>query len=210
MTEIIVVRHGETDWNASEIFRGRRDICLNETGEIQAKLLGTHLMGTNLEAIYSSPLSRALETARAVADRQGLKVKIAPGLIDFDYGEWEGLAREAVKKKYKALYERWLKKPHLVSIPGGEDLARVRERARCELESIVSSHTGQVLLVSHRVAVKVLICYLLGLDNSHFWLIKHDLGGISIFKHESGRYILVRHNDTSYLGKVEKGTQNDF
>ena len=209
MTEIIIVRHGETRWNAGEIFRGRRDIGLNDNGKKQAQLLGTYLIGANFEAVYSSPLSRALETCCSVAEKQGLSINIASDLIDFDYGEWEGLAHSLVQERYSAVYKMWLKEPHLVDIPGGESLADVRKRARSIIDTVISKHSGRVLLVSHRVVIKVLTCYMLGLDSSHFWLIRHDLGGITIFKHDRGRFILVRHNDISYLGNETQIT-SDF
>ena len=104
MTEIILVRHGETNWNVTEVFRGRIDVDLNETGLKQAKLQSGYLAGINIDAIYSSPLKRALKTAEVIAGRKKLEVKIAPGLIDFDFGTWQGLSRQEVMNKYKAIY----------------------------------------------------------------------------------------------------------
>jgi len=210
MTQIIVARHGETEWNASEIFRGRRDIGLNETGIKQAELLGNYLTDLRVEAIYSSPLKRALDTARSVAKHHNLNVNVNPGLMDFNYGAWEGLTHQVVKDKYRELYTRWLKEPHLVNIPEGENLGEVRERAKSLLDRVVSKHSGLVVLVSHRVVNKVMICSMLGLENSHFWDIKQDLGGITVFEHESGRYKLIKHNDTSYLNQIQKHTLDDF
>ena len=210
MTQIIIARHGETEWNASEIFRGRRDIGLNETGIEQAELLGNYLIDLRIEAIYSSPLKRALDTARSVAKHHSLNVNVNPGLMDFNYGAWEGLTHQAVKDKYRELYTRWLKEPHLVKIPEGGNLDEVRERAKSLLDRVVSKHSGLVVLVSHRVVSKVMICSMLGLENSHFWDIKQDLGGITVFEHESDRYKLIKHNDTSYLNQIQKHTLDDF
>jgi broad specificity phosphatase PhoE len=210
MTQIIVARHGETEWNASEIFRGRRDIGLNDTGIKQAELLGNYLTDLRIEAIYSSPLKRALDTARSVAKHHSLNVNVNPGLMDFNYGAWEGLTHQVVKDKYRELYTRWLKEPHLVNIPEGENLGEVRERAKSLLDRVVSKHSGLVVLVSHRVVNKVMMCFMLGLENSHFWDIKQDLGGITVFEHERGRYKLIKHNDTSYLNQIQKHTLDDF
>jgi len=74
----------------------------------------------------------------------------------------------------------------------------------------VSKHSGLVVLVSHRVVNKVMICSMLGMENSHFWDIMQDLGGITVFEHESGRYKLIKHNDTSYLNQIQKHTLDDF
>jgi broad specificity phosphatase PhoE len=210
MAEIILVRHGETEWNIKEIFRGRIDVELNDTGLRQAELLAEYLGGIKIEAVYSSPLKRALNTAQAIARHHKLNVETAPGLIDFDYGKWQGLSHKEVKRRYKGLYNEWREKPHLVKMPGGESLDVVRERALKVVQAVVAKHNGTVVLVSHRVVNKVLICALLGLDNSHFWNIRQDNCGITTFVHENGRFILIKHNDTSFLTPLLKAKPNDF
>jgi len=210
MVEIILVRHGETEWNIKEIFRGRIDIELNETGIKQAELLAEYLSQVEMEAIYSSPLKRALKTAEVIASYHNLDVEIAPGLIDFDYGEWQGLPHQEVKNKYKELYAEWIKNPHRVKMPGGESLDDVRRRAIGVVDSVISQYEGTIALVSHRVVNKVLICTLLGLDNSHFWNVKLDMCGITTFTYKDERFILIRHNDTSYLRPIHKAPPSDF
>jgi len=210
MTRLILARHGETEWNVSEVFRGRRDVALNEIGIRQAELLGDYLADLAIEAVYSSPLERALDTAKCVARHHGLDVTIADGLVDFDYGAWEGLTHLEVKERYRGLYDRWLKEPHLVRMPDGESLGEVRERARCIMEGAVSAHSGTVVLVSHRVVNKVLVCAMLGLDNSRFWDIKQDLGGITVFDHEGDHFTLIKHNDTFHLRQIQRDALSDF
>ncbi|GAI32270.1 unnamed protein product [marine sediment metagenome] len=172
MTEIILARHGETEWNVGEIFRGRIDIELNETGIKQAQLLAEYLSEVKIEAICSSPLKRALTTAEMIANYHQLDVEIAPGLIDLNYGKWQGLPHQEVKDKYKKLYTEWINSPHQVKIPEGESLNDVRQRAISVVDEVTAKYEDAVVLVSHRVVNKVLICALLGLDNSHFWNIK--------------------------------------
>jgi broad specificity phosphatase PhoE len=210
VTEIILVRHGETEWNRQEVFRGRLDVDLNDTGRRQAELLGEHLSGVKLDAVYSSPLKRALETADRIARHHRLEVQIAQGLIDFDYGEWQGLPKEAVKTKYKELYTQWTKKPHQASIPGGESLDSITERAIGAVNEVIAKYQGTVVLVSHRVVNKVLICALLGLDNSRFWHIKQDTASMTTFTYENGRFILTEHNITAYLKPLGKAPLSDF
>ena len=210
MTEIILVRHGETKWNVEEVFRGRIDIELNQTGVKQAELLAEYLSERQIDAIYSSPLRRSLNTAEIIAGYHKLDVEIAPGLIDFDYGEWQGLAHQEVKDKYKELYAEWLTNPHRVKIPSGESLDDVRERAIGVVSDAVAKYEGAVVLVSHRVVNKVLICALLGLDNSHFWNIKQDTGGTTTFTYENERFILTEHNNTFYLKPIQKARLSDF
>mgnify|MGYP001138203850 CR=1 FL=1 len=210
MTEIILVRHGETEWNVEEIFRGRIDIGLNETGMKQAELLAQYLSDLKIDAVYSSPLRRALKTAEMIGSYHKLDVEIAPGLIDFDYGEWQGLPHQEVKDKYKQLYAQWIKNPHQVRIPAGESLDDVRQRAIGVVDKAVAKYEATVALVSHRVVNKVLVCALLGLDNSHFWNIKQDTCGITTFTYENGRFILTEHNNTSYLKPIHQAPLSDF
>ncbi len=199
MSQIVLARHGQTEWNVAEVFRGRAKIGLNETGRKEAELLAEYLSSLRVEAVYSSPLKRALQTAEVVARRNNLQVKIAPGLIDFDYGEWEGLSNREVQDKYEDLCEVWTNRPEQARMPGGETLADVTKRAVAMIDEVVAKHKEAVVLVTHRVVNKVLVCALLGLDNSHFWNIKNDAGAISIFVYQDGRFVFTKHNDSCYL-----------
>jgi len=210
MTDIILVRHGETDWNVAEVFRGRVDVELNATGVKQAELLAEYLSNLGLNAIYSSPLQRALRTAEVIGEHNQLEVAVAPGLTDIDYGEWQGLSHQEVRERYKELYAGWVKHPEQVRMPAGERLDDVRHRALAVVDDVIDRHEGIVILVSHRVVNKVLICALLGLDNSRFWNIRQDISGITGFTCKKGQFILTRHNDTSYLKPLQAVTLGDF
>ena len=210
MTKLILARHGETVWNVEKIYRGRTDVNLDEVGIKQAELLGKYLSNWELEAIYSSPLRRALDTANIIAHYQKIGVHIVEGLIDFDYGEWQSLPEQEVKRLYPALLNEWHHNPHKVVMPGGESLEDVSKRAIEVVNDVLSKYQGSVVLVSHRVVNKVLICSLLGLDNSYFWNIKQDVGGITIFNYVDGRFVLTRHNDASHLRELQKPVLDDF
>ena len=210
MTEIIIARHGQTEWNVGEVFRGRVDVELDETGLKQAELLAEYLSDRKIDAVYSSPLKRSLKTAAAIAGRHNLEVEITSGLIDFNYGEWQGLSHQEVKDKYKELYKEWTENPQLVITPGGESLKDVSKRAAGVVDEVITRYDGTVVLVAHRVVNKVLICSLLGLDNSHFWDIRQDTCGMTIFAYEKGRFVLTEHNNTSYLKSIRKESLSDF
>jgi broad specificity phosphatase PhoE len=210
MTRLILARHGQTAWNVERVFRGRADVNLDQVGINQAHLLGKYLSNWELEAIYSSPVKRALDTAHIAARYQKIAVRIAEGLIDLDYGEWQSLTEQEVKKRYPAILNEWHSNPHRLKMPGGESLEDVRRRAVEVVNDVLSRHQGNVLLVSHRVVIKVLICYLLGLDDSHFWNIGQDVGGITVFNYADGRFVLTRHNDTSHLRELQKPVLGDF
>ena len=97
MSRVFLVRHGQTAWNVGEIFRGRADIPLDETGKLEVHLAGEALKGETLHAIYSSPLSRSMETAENIAKFHNIPVTPLDAIIDISYGEWEGLANEEVQ-----------------------------------------------------------------------------------------------------------------
>jgi broad specificity phosphatase PhoE len=206
MITILLIRHGETAWNREEIFRGRADVELNETGLRQAQLLAEYLKDEKISAIYSSPLKRALRTAEKIASHQNLKVTISHELNDFDFGKWQGLPLESVKRDSPVIFDEWQNYPHLVKIPEAENLEEVRKRAFSLVNKVICVDQGIAALVSHRVIHKVLICALLGLDNSHFWNINIDTCGITTFSYENNRFVLVRHNDISFLRPL-KGTK---
>lgn len=210
MVEIILARHGETRWNVGEVFRGRADIPLNENGQRQAALLGRYLETADIRAVHSSPLKRALDTAKAIASPHALEVTTETGLLDLDFGEWEGLTVPEVKNKYGELFNTWASHPEIVRLPGGETLDDVRQRALQVVNRVVVRDAGTVVLVTHRVVIKVLVCALLGLDNSHFWNVLVDTCGLTTFRLDSGRFILVRHNDNSFLRALGGKQLADF
>jgi broad specificity phosphatase PhoE len=208
--ELILVRHGETAWNVEQVFRGTIDVELNETGIRQARLLAEYLKDRPVTAVYSSPLQRALKTAEEIANQFQQEVKITRGLIDIDFGAWNGLSVHEVEEKYPDLYKEWTESPEKVEFPYGESLEAVAYRAKELIDSIVYMNSGTVVAVSHRVVLKTIICALLGLDNSHFWNVRLDTCGITVFSYENGKYTLCEHNNTSFLKPLGAEKLADF
>jgi broad specificity phosphatase PhoE len=205
MTTLFLVRHGQTGWNKEGIFRGTKDVPLDAVGKEEALSVGKRLKEEGITAVFSSPLSRAKETAEAIARFHKIEVQLLAGLIDLNFGEWEGQSLEAVKKRYPDLYQQWLQAPHEVIFPGGEGLDVVRSRVMGAVEGIIERHPQEVVvLVSHRVVLKVLICALLVLDNSHFWNIGQDTAAINCFQHRDGTWTCNFLNDTCHLKEVKE------
>ena len=203
MTRLVVVRHGRTEWNRVERFRGRADIELDEVGMKQAEATAGRIAEWQVSAIYSSPLRRALATAEVLARRFDLEVKLLPGIIDIDYGEWQGLSPDEAAAKDGALYSRWLKSPHKAKFPGGESLAEVRERAASAVDTLITRHPRETIaLVSHKVVCQILILSLLGVDNSHFWQIAQDVCAVNLFEVRGGVPSALLLNDTCHLNGV--------
>ena len=212
MTSIYLVRHGETAWNREEIFRGRTDVPLNETGMKQAELAGQYFKRMEIHAIYSSPLSRAWQTAQKISQIYQLKVELLEGIIDISFGNWEGHPHQEIRKMDSETYRQWVESPHLVKLLGGESLDDVKKRAMAALEEVIRKHPQKaVVLVSHRVVCKVLICAILGIDNSHFWQIAQDATAINLIQYKNGKYILSLMNETCHLKALkEERVKIDF
>ncbi len=211
MTRLLLVRHGRTEWNKGEIFRGTADIPLDDQGRREAACARDWLQGESFGAAYSSPLCRAMETARIILEPHGLEVRPHPGLTDLDYGDWQGKSLSEVKRLYPELYRQWETAPHTVVFPNGEGLGAVRDRALAVASEVVSRHPGEtVLLAAHRVVNKVLIAALLGLDNSHFWEIGQDTAALNEFVYRDGRWICRLVNDTCHLRDLGDRVTADF
>jgi broad specificity phosphatase PhoE len=211
MTRIVLVRHGRTEWNKGEIFRGTVDIPLDEQGRREAGCARDWLVEETFDAAYSSPLSRAVETAEIILEPHGKAVRRHEGLTDLNYGAWQGKAKEEVQRVYQELYQQWRTAPHTVVFPEGEGLASVRERSLEAVLEIAASHPGQtVLLAAHRVVNKVLIAALLGLDDSHFWEIGQDTAALNEFVYQDGKWICRLVNDTCHLRGLSGRVTADF
>jgi broad specificity phosphatase PhoE len=211
MTQIILVRHGQTPWNLDKIFRGSKDIPLNEQGREEARLAGEWLKGETIHAAYASPLSRARDTAHAIARHHNLAVADLPGLTDLCYGDWEGLPLAEVKVTYAEIYRQWETAPATVHFPGGETLDEVRDRAMGAVEEVVRRHPGQtILLAAHRAVNKVLIAAFIGLSNSHFWRIGQDTTAINRFIRVGDTWHIMGLNDACHLRGLARGAYVDF
>ncbi len=211
MTQIILVRHGRTSWNIDKIFRGSKDIPLDDLGREEARAAAEWLKNETIHAAYTSPLCRARDTALAIARHHNLEVKDVPGLADLSYGDWEGVPLKDVKVKYAELYRQWEAAPHAVRFPNGETLEILRTRALAAVEKVVQRHPDQtVLLAAHRAVNKVLIAAFIGLDNSHFWRIGQDTTAINRFRRAGDVWHIMSVNDTCHLRGLQRGEYVDF
>jgi uncharacterized phosphatase len=149
-TTILLVRHGETDWNAARRVQGQTDRPLTERGRRQARALADALEDETFDAVYSSDLSRARDTAKAIAARRGLDVKLHPGLREKDFGTWEGLTDTEVLARFpEARRGHW---------GDGETPDELRERVLRSLREIAASHPGErVLVVAHGGPLRVVL-----------------------------------------------------
>lgn len=154
MIELLLIRHGETEWNVEKRLQGHRDITLNREGMRQALALGRHLIDEPLDAIYSSDLSRALHTAQAIATPRGMHIQLEKGLRERCFGAFEGLIHPEIDARYPEDYAAWQRRDIDARYPSGEFHAEtLREFADRTLECVkrVASHAGhrRIALVTH-------------------------------------------------------------
>src|SRR5665648_595504 len=189
-TMIILVRHGECEGNIKGMFRGRTDFPLNERGLIQARDLARELKNFPLKHIYTSPLSRARQTAEAISQECGLEVRTEEQFNNIELGSWEGRFKKEIAKLYPKEWELWVNNPEELRVEDMETLYDVQKRTKACLDSVVS----------HRAILKPLIAACLDIASPYFWKIHLDTASYSLLSYKENRgYCLIQLNQTKHL-----------
>ena len=163
MTTILLARHGESDWNRAQRWQGHADRPLTDHGRAQARALADRLEGVELDAVYSSDLQRARETAEVVAERRGLSVHALPALREVDVGSWSGLTRAEAQERFPDGYRRWLAGAE--AWDDGETYEQLSERVLGTVVAIAAAHPGErVLLVAHGGSIRAIHAAALGVE----------------------------------------------
>ena len=198
---LILARHGETETNRERLALGREDVPLNDNGRRQAAAAGASLSRLPVEAVYSSPLRRALETAEAIAAVHGLPVQVEDGLIEMDVGEMEGLTAPEMRERYGDFLRRWFSTEAAdLAMPGGESLQQVQDRAWTAVEALRAAHPeGTVVAVSHNFTIHAVLCRALNLPLAHFRRFRHDLAATAVIDVREDGATVVHVNDICHL-----------
>jgi broad specificity phosphatase PhoE len=205
-TRILLVRHGETDFNLTHRFQGRIDIPLNEEGKNQAQALALALKDESLTAIYSSPLMRARETARSIkAFHPSTPFFEEEGLIEMDLGELDGKQAGDWISHHQEFYKTWRTTPSRLKMPGGESLEEVQIRAMDTLERITKPYPpgSTLLFCSHNFVNRTIICHALGLPLDRFRDFQQDAAALNVLYKRQGQLLAEVVNDVSHLKKCE-------
>ncbi|MDY6785393.1 MAG: histidine phosphatase family protein [Cyanobacteriota bacterium] len=208
---LLLVRHGETQWNRESRFQGKIDVPLNDTGREQARKAADFLQDVELNFALSSPMLRPKETAEIIlGDRASIPLELETGFLEIAHGRWEGKLEGEIEADYPGLLHQWKAQPETVQMPEGENLQQVWERAIASwnqwVKTLSESETPQVgLVVAHDAINKVILCYLLGLQPSNFWNVKQGNGAVSVIDYPQGAEeypVLQAINLTSHLGSI--------
>jgi broad specificity phosphatase PhoE len=201
MIRLILVRHGETAWNQERrIQGGSSDTGLSEVGRRQVERLGLALKETKIDAIYASPLKRALDTAQAIAGYHQLIVQVEPDLREMEVGELEGVSIAELGTSFSQFLLQWRQGQGMEKLPGGESVIELADRVWATIESIMKKHEqGTIVVVCHFFTAVAAICKALGWPLTCIERIRVQTGSISIIDLEDGQHRLVSLSDTCHL-----------
>jgi broad specificity phosphatase PhoE len=201
---IFLIRHGETDWNRIRRFQGRSDLPLNQAGRDQARALALALKDESLMAMYSSPLSRAMETARLIKIfHTSTPLFEEEGLIEMDLGDFDGMEAQQWIDQYPNFQKAWLETPASVTMPGGENLQEVQARAIDTLERITRLYPSEttLLICSHNFVNLTILCYALNISLTRFRDLRQGTAALNILYKQGERWWVKVVNERSHLQK---------
>ena len=205
---LLMVRHGETNWNKESRFQGIKDIPLNDNGRSQGRKAGTFLQNVPIDFAVSSSMMRPKETAEIILQHHpDVPLSTTPELIEICHGLWEGMLEAEIQADYPDLLQQWKDKPETVQMPEGENLQQVWDRGGAAWNKIAEEYSNTEtpqtgLVVAHDAINKVILCYLLGLKPENFWNIKQGNCAVSVIDYPqgaSGKPVLQAINITTHL-----------
>jgi 2,3-bisphosphoglycerate-dependent phosphoglycerate mutase len=200
MTEIILIRHGQTVWNTERRMQGHSDSPLTEKGLRQAQLLAKHMAGLSFDALYSSDTGRAQETARCVAAATGHSLNVEPRLRERNFGVFEGLTRDEMIARYPDDYARFKSRDQHFAMPRGESGVAFRARAIACMDEIIARYPQQqVAIVTHGLVLDVFYRLAMGIPPEEPRI--HELvnAGINRLRHDGSAWQIIVWGDASHL-----------
>jgi broad specificity phosphatase PhoE len=203
---IFLIRHGETDWNRIRRFQGRSDLPLNQAGREQARALALALKDESILAMYSSPLARAMETARLIKIfHAATPLFEEKGLIEMDLGDFDGLEAQQWIDQYPTFQKAWLETPASATMPGGENLQEVQVRAIDTLERITRLYPSEttLLICSHNFVNLTILCYALNISLTRFRDLRQGTAALNILYKQGERWWVKVVNERSHLQKYK-------
>ncbi|MBE9050648.1 histidine phosphatase family protein [Nostocales cyanobacterium LEGE 11386] len=205
---LLLVRHGETEWNRQTRFQGQIDVPLNDHGRQQAQKAGEFLQEVAIDFAVSSSMLRPQETAELILRHHpSVNLELQDGLREISHGLWEGKLEKEIEQEFPGELQRWRTEPAAVQMPEGENLQQVWERSVAAWQEIVQAAlTNQLktgLVVAHDATNKTLLCHVLGLSTENFWHFRQGNGAVSVIDYPSGLNglpVLQAMNITTHLG----------
>ncbi|MEL7037148.1 MAG: histidine phosphatase family protein [Cyanobacteria bacterium J06592_8] len=203
---ILLVRHGETEWNRNGQFQGQIDVPLNENGREQGRKAAEFLKTVKLDFAFSSPLLRPKETAEIILQHHpNIELQLDQDLWEISHGLWEGKFETEIEQLYPGLLQQWKVAPETVQMPEGENLQQVWDRVKIAWDRIIQAYNQQAvtgLVVAHDAVNKAILAHLFNLPPQHFWNFKQGNGAVTVIDYPDGiegKPVLQASNITTHL-----------
>ena len=199
-TTVLLIRHGQTNSNITGFAVGWSNEDLNEVGYTQARRLSSRLSSLPIAMVYTSPLQRTYTTAAILAEPHKLEPKVLDDLIELRLGDWEGLHVDEIERRWRELWQQSMIDPSELTVPNGESLMEVTERAVRAFSRVVEDNRGKhALIVTHEVVVKVLVAHVLGVSNSIYRGFEIGNASLTVIRITGNDSQLATIDDTSHL-----------
>ena len=199
---LILVRHGQTEWNAGGRYQGQSNVALSDTGRKQARFLAERFPVRQLDAIYTSDLDRAKETAECVGKRLGLMVYQEKAFRELSFGDWEGLTYQEISSRWPEEAEKLFTAPDELVIPHGETFRDLQKRALDKIYSLYEKHIDQTVAVfAHGAINKTILAGLMHIPLHYLWSLRQDNTAVNILRLDDGYVMVELINSTSHLGE---------
>ncbi len=198
---VYLLRHGETEYSKTGGYCGSLNPELTPEGQQMAQAFADRYQSFPWQAVYASPMKRTIATAKPLCEATGMTMEVRDGLREIEYGEWEGKTQEEVKGQYGDDYVHWLAEPAWNPPTGGETSIQIASRANLVMAEIEEKYTtGNVLVVSHKATIRIILCSLLGIDLGRYRdRINLPVASVSIVQFDIHGPMLIRHGDRSHL-----------
>ena len=200
MTKLILIRHGQTEWNITGRYQGQSDVALSEEGIRQAELLAAHFPADHLDAVYTSDLQRAVDTARRVADRFDCQVQPDAELREINFGQWEGLTYDQIAAQWPDEIGNFFTRPDILQIPQGEGFVALQQRVVKRVRELAALHDDHTIaLVAHGAILRTILAAALHMPLRYLWSLRQDNTAVNILRYEDGHCLVELMNSTAHL-----------
>lgn len=202
MTRVVLIRHGQTEWNNAGRYQGQSNTELSDAGCRQAEMLAENFPVKNVDCVYSSDLNRAFATAKAVAKCFNLEVIPEKAFRELDFGDWEGLTYEEINHKWPEEVADFFGAPEKLKIPNGETFSQAAQRSVKRLKEIIADNEGKTIVVAaHGAVIRSMLATLMHIPLHYIWSIRQDNTAVNVLRFD-GDYVMVEAiNSTAHLGK---------
>ena len=208
MTQIIFVRHGQTEWNKLGRYQGQANVPLSEVGRKQAAALAAKFPIENVDVIYSSDLDRARETAETFARNFGLEVHPDTAFREIFFGDWEGLTYDQICEGWPNMMDKFFTDPDKMRMPNGEGFQDVQDRAVQRLKEIIAENEGKTIAIAaHGGVIRTMLVWILHMDLKYMWTLRQDNTAVNVIDYRDGVFTVRTINDIHHLDEMKESVE---